>query len=236
MKYELVVLSKAPHAMPAHRRRFFSATLLHGCKDDASSTTEPELTLEEKLTAINTQTVALSRTFELQTDVQTDPILFAEWEELTLFIDKWTNGRDKYWLDQEMAAEGGYLADLCRKHVAGDSEFPADVRKSSPLPNLGTLPSRMLIWYAIEMGFLTEIYFEEGIELLTTAREAFPENPMIPMYLGEAVPWLMELVLRKTPRLGSLSTRTFRTVDEHHRLLGYRAAGNRWPVWRQLGR
>ena len=163
---------------------FFSATLLHGCKDDASSTTEPELTLEEKLTAIgnaSTDSLRYQGLLELQTDVQTDPILVAEWEELTLFIDKWTNGRDKYWQpgDQEMAAEGGYLADFFVENTwPGDSEFPADVRKSSPLyPIWALYRGRMLIWYAIEMGFLTEIYFEEGIELLTTARDAFPENP-----------------------------------------------------------
>ena len=179
---------------------FFASCHLSGCSDDAASDTVPELSLEEKITAIGnagTDKLRYEGLVELEPDVEQDPILFAEWEELTLFIDKWTNGRDKYWQpgDQEMAAEGGYLADFFVENAwPGDTEFPADVRKASPLYPLWCFyRGRMLIWYAVEMGFLTEVYFEEGVELLEKARVVFPDNPVLPMYLGELVEWTLAL-------------------------------------------
>ena len=179
---------------------FFASFHLFGCSDDTSSNSEPERTLEEKITAIGnagTDALRYQGLVQLQADVEQDPLLFAEWEELTLFIDKWTNGREKYWQpgDQEMAAEGGYLADFFVENTwPGDTEFPADVRKASPLYPLWCFyRGRMLIWYAVEMGFLTEVYFEEGVELLDKARVAFPDNPILPMYLGELVAWELPL-------------------------------------------
>ncbi|MBT6175668.1 MAG: hypothetical protein HOI23_00375 [Deltaproteobacteria bacterium] len=179
---------------------FFASCHLSGCSDDAASDTDPELSLEEKITAIGnagTDKLRYEGLVELEPDVEQDSLLFAEWEELTLFIDKWTNGRDKYWQpgDQEMAAEGGYLADFFVENAwPGDNEFPADVRKASPLYPLWCFyRGRMLIWYAVEMGFLTEVYFEEGVELLEKARVAFPDNPVLPMYLGELVDWALPL-------------------------------------------
>jgi len=165
-----------------------------GCAPDESDT--PALTLEEKIAlAGNAATDGLryEALMTLQPDVAADALLLAEWEELTAFIDRWTNGREKYWQpgDQEMAAEGGYLADFFVENTwPGDSKFPSTIRKASALYPIWCLyRGRMLIWYAIEMGFLTEVYFEEGVELLTKARTAFPENPVLPIYLGELVAW-----------------------------------------------
>ncbi len=190
------IFQKLSHGCLLYTGIFFAVTYLYGCNGDPSSSTETELTLEEKITNIGnaaTDSLRYQGLVAIESDVQSDPILFAEWEELTLFIDKWTNGREKYWQpgDQEMAAEGGYLADFFVENTwPGDSEFPADVRKASPLyPLWAFYRGRMLIWYAVEMGFLTEVYFEEGIELLTEAQTSFPNNPVIPMYLGELVPW-----------------------------------------------
>lgn len=175
---------------------FFLTSLSLSCSSDDSDPAPAALTLEEKIQAAgNAATDALryDALMALEQDISGDQVLLAEWDELTLFIDKWTHGREKYWQpgDQEMAAEGGYLADFFVENTwPGDSEFPADVRKASPLyPIWCFYRGRMLIWYAVEMGFLTEVYFEEGVELLEKARLAFPDNPLLPMYLGELVPW-----------------------------------------------
>jgi len=118
-----------------------------------------------------------------------------ELDTLLEVIDRWANGRDTYWEpgEQEMAGEGGYLAGYFVLRVApgeGPTVYPPPPRETSPLHPIWSLyRGRMLIWHAIENGFLTDAYYEEGRRRLQDAREAFPENRIIAAYLGEPIPW-----------------------------------------------
>ena len=130
---------------------------------------------------------------ELGPSLVDDPVLHQEWQDLLLFMDKWANGLDRYWEpgDQDMAAEGGYLAGFfVMSAVPGVTTTPSQIRPESPFYPLWCLyRGRMLIWYAIEMGFSEDAYYGEGRALLLTAREAFADNPVLPTYLDEPVPW-----------------------------------------------
>jgi len=133
---------------------------------------------------------------ELGPAITDDPVLYQEWADLLLFMDKWTNGLETYWEpgEQEMAGEGGYLADFfVTSSVPGVSTTPSQIRLDSPFYPLWALyRGRMLIWFAIEMGFSEDAYYGEGRELLQTAREAFADNPVLPTYLDEPVPWAFQ--------------------------------------------
>ncbi len=130
---------------------------------------------------------------ELGPSLADDPVLYQEWEDLLPFMDRWANGLETYWQpgDQEMAGEGGYLADFfVLRAVPGMTTVPSEIRPDSPFYPLWCLyRGRMLIWFAIEMGFSEDAYFDEGRALLTTARAAFAANPVLPTYLGDPVPW-----------------------------------------------
>ncbi len=108
-------------------------------------------------------------------------------------IDRWANGREKYWTpgDQEMSGEGGYLADYFVLQVwPGSESFPPPVSEGSALRPIWALyRGRMLIWSAIENGLLVDESFEEGRAALQEALVAFPENRVIGMYLDRPIPW-----------------------------------------------
>jgi len=130
---------------------------------------------------------------ELGPSIVDDPELHQEWEDLLPFMDKWANGLENYWQpgDQEMAGEGGYLADFfVTLAVPGMTTIPSEIRLDSPFYPLWCLyRGRMLIWFAIEMGFSEDAYYDEGRALLQIARDAFTDNPVLPTYLDDPVPW-----------------------------------------------
>ncbi|MBO84826.1 MAG: hypothetical protein CL927_05665 [Deltaproteobacteria bacterium] len=122
-----------------------------------------------------------------------DSVLYAEWADLLSFMDQWTHGLETYWQpgDQDTAGEGGYLAGFfVLSAVPGVTTTPSEIRSDSPFYPLWCLyRGRMLIWFAIEMGFSEDAYYGEGRDLLGTARATFTDNPVLPTYLDEPVPW-----------------------------------------------
>ena len=114
-------------------------------------------------------------------------------DQLLRAIDRWANGRERYWVpgDQDLAGEGGYLGGFFVLKVwPFDDGYPHPVSEDSPLyPIRALYRGRMLIWNALEMGVMQELCYEDGRALLSSAAEAFPNNPVIPMYLGEPVAW-----------------------------------------------
>ena len=108
-------------------------------------------------------------------------------------IDRYANGLSKYWEpgDQEMAGEDGYLGGFFVLDVWPiDDGYPHRVDEDSPLFALRSFyRARMLVWNAVEMGILQESCFEEAEGLFRVAAEAFPNNPVIPMYLGQETSW-----------------------------------------------
>ncbi len=105
-------------------------------------------------------------------------------------VRKWANGR-------ALLAHPGKKDDnayLCSWwDVAPDRDsFPPRVRLDSPMMPLRCLyRGRMLVWRVIEYGGLRrnpaerKKWYGEARALLKTAREAYPDNELLRMYLGE---------------------------------------------------
>ena len=102
--------------------------------------------------------------------------------------------------DGVRGAENGYLCffyPLIRKTKDTPADdYPPRIEQASPLYPLHCLyRGRMLIWYPIQRGSIAQNpvqrvpWFDEGRRLLRIARAAFPENPVIGMYLGTPIPW-----------------------------------------------
>ncbi|MEC7983853.1 MAG: hypothetical protein VX278_01735 [Myxococcota bacterium] len=119
-------------------------------------------------------------------------------EELIEFLsiyDQWAYGRERYWVpgDQDSAGEGGYLGGFFLMRVLPNQEensYPPMPEEDSLLyPLWADLRGRMLLWAAIENDFLTDQFFAEGRTRLAEAAETYPDNEILQMYLGEALPW-----------------------------------------------
>ncbi|MAA79078.1 MAG: hypothetical protein CL916_07430 [Deltaproteobacteria bacterium] len=124
-------------------------------------------------------------------------------EEVVDFLsiyEQWAYGRERYWApgDQDSAGEGGYLGGFFLMRVLpnqGENSYPPIPNEDSLLyPLWADIRGRMLIWSAIENNFLTEQFFEEGRARLLEAKEAYPNNKNLQMYLGEAIPWESEIL------------------------------------------
>ena len=136
-------------------------------------------------------------------------LLAEELASLLDTVDHWANGRDKFWQegdDSQLTGEdgesalylvvsgvrctSGYLAGwfVFRVVPAGlGPAWPPEPRPTSPLHPLWALyRGRMLIWSGLENGVLQADFYNEGAALLFEAAAAFPDNPVLPQYTGEA--------------------------------------------------
>ena len=172
------------------------SVIFSGCPQVTSTEIPAILTIEETIAAAGNSESERER-YELLLNLQQHPDLETdlsqELSDLLPYIDRWANGRNKYHVagDQELSGEGGYLGGFFVQDIwPGDFAFPSVIRGLSPLYPIWCLyRGRMLIWQAIEMGVLTEIYFSEGRDLLEEAATAFPDNRIITTYLGAKTPW-----------------------------------------------
>ncbi|MEE2786399.1 MAG: hypothetical protein VX589_03605 [Myxococcota bacterium] len=134
---------------------------------------------------------AILREAEVMIDAQSEQ--GATYRAMMDFLDRWTLGRANHWTpgDQEQSGEAGYLAGFFNGQVwPGQTDIPVNVSESSIFYPLWCFyRGRMLVWTAIQSGFLTDVYFEEARRLLGIAREAFPDNDVIRMYLDEPTEW-----------------------------------------------
>lgn len=102
-------------------------------------------------------------------------------------------------VDHSRAAENGYL---CRfftgrvRPIRDGPVHPPELSEGSPLrPIWCFYRGRMLIWQVIQSSPLLSVkerrenYYGEGQRLLQETRQAFPENRIVRMYLGEPIPW-----------------------------------------------
>jgi len=130
-----------------------------------------------------------------------DPLLRLDLARLLPAIDDWANGKTKPPLDQSgRAAENGYL---CYFIIYGNVQptgrglmYPPELSAGSPLyPIWAYYRARMLLWRVIQARPLRLVdenrtaYYGEAIRLLEETRQAFPENRIVRMYLGEPIPW-----------------------------------------------
>jgi len=111
-----------------------------------------------------------------------EPSLRKEAEGLARFTERWLEDpRLENWWDRAI-----------RKNF----EPPFVVAADSPLYPLAELyRGRMIVWAALEYGEvrndskLRRSYFDEARKAFTLAGQAFPQNRLCRMYLGEPVPW-----------------------------------------------
>jgi hypothetical protein len=128
------------------------------------------------------------------------PALRAELENLLPLAEEWADGKSRLATADQRAAENGYLCRFIqndvRPAVLGGPLRPAETAADSPLRSLWALyRGRLLIWQAIQSGPVRavaetrQLYYSEARELLQLSADAFPENRIIRMYLGQAIPW-----------------------------------------------
>jgi hypothetical protein len=124
-----------------------------------------------------------------------DPAIKKDLEELLPILDYWANKTYRPPEPRRRAAENGFLCGFFVGKVRPDRYYLPRIVETSPLyPIYCMYRGRILIHQVIQSGnlrhseALREAYCGEGRRLLRTAREAFPQNRMIRMYLDE--PWV----------------------------------------------
>ena len=167
-------------------------------------------------------------------------------QELLKIAGLWANGRENAHLyhPETGPGEDGYLCGFFfRKSNLKDYVVPK-VPENSPLYPLCCLyRGRMLIWSAIQNAKIRPGFQEEGIRLLKIAREAYPHNPVIGMYLNEPIPWSAAIDNdEKAPRWASLQRETLEKLTDlihwwiDHRQLPNGSYGGGWgddcEMWR----
>ncbi len=125
--------------------------------------------------------------------------LRADLAKLLPVVDDWANGKSRMVVDSSRAAENGYLCRFItsRTRPATDGPVhPPELSEGSPLrPIWCFYRGRMLIWQVIQSSPLLSVkerrekYYGEARRLLQETRQAFPENRVVRMYLGEPIPW-----------------------------------------------
>lgn len=130
---------------------------------------------------------------ELDAIVDQDHTLRPDLDLLLPVVDRWANAPD-FWEpgDQEMSGEGGYLAGDWALRVWPDGvgeAYPPELRRPELEPLWCMYRGRMLIWTTIENGLLQDQAYADGRSCLMESQEAFPDNPVIGMYLDEPLVW-----------------------------------------------
>ncbi len=101
------------------------------------------------------------------------------------FNEAWAKGSNREGLSTGQPAKDAYLQFFVSK--LWHRNLPQVASDSPVYPIWCMYRGRMLLWCMIGGGFPKE-YQREGVELLSIAREAYPDNRLVRMYLGEPVP------------------------------------------------
>jgi len=127
---------------------------------------------------------------DLRTELENDDPLAADLDALLPILDQWSNGLDHWVPGDQARGEDGYLGGFFVLAVWPEgmgTPYPPVVGEE--LEAIRALyRGRMLVWAAVENGLLTDVYFAEARALLTLAAEAYPDNRIPRMYLGEPIP------------------------------------------------
>jgi hypothetical protein len=126
-----------------------------------------------------------------------DPDLRDEFERLLPLINNWANGREMARdPDGDPNVKNGYLQHFISGKARKQPDYHISIRKDSPLyPIWCYYWARIQIWVPIEYGGIWNDleergrYFDEARELLKVAADAYPENRIIGMHLGNPIPW-----------------------------------------------
>jgi arylsulfatase A len=86
------------------------------------------------------------------------------------------------------------------REVRDTMDFDFGIRSGSPLYPIACIyRGRMLVWTTLELGNIISYperrrrFLSRAVEAFRIAQEAFPENRIVRMYLGEPVPWRKDL-------------------------------------------
>jgi hypothetical protein len=162
-------------------------------------------------------------------------------------IDAWANGRENFPRNESAPpSHDGYLSDFFEDNIRLDNDFPGHVPKDSPLyPIWCMYRGRFLVWITIESKDpkTMDQYYDEARKLLNVAHKAFPENPILRMYLGEPIPWTADFPPDpKAPRWANLQREGLEKLTDivhwwiDHRQLSDGQYGGGWgddvEMWR----
>jgi hypothetical protein len=139
---------------------------------------------------------------EVRTLVDLPPVLAADLETLLPIAGQYAAIEREPTVpgDGVRGAENGYLCffylPIRQTKDTPSADYPPRIDAGSPLYPIHCLyRGRMLIWYPIQRGSIAQDpgqrapWFEEGRRLLRVARTAYPDNPVIGMYLDAPIPW-----------------------------------------------
>lgn len=117
-------------------------------------------------------------------------------EKLLFVADRWVNGFEKYANPGIEGNEGsGFLCGFFSRFDIENSIFPEMSEKNRIFPLVAFYWSRILIALLIQNGHISLVpenkkkYLNESKRLLHIAKDNFPNNHMIKMYLGDFSPW-----------------------------------------------
>lgn len=118
---------------------------------------------------------------ELQQKAELDAALKADLEKLIPFVEKWVEGRQLSFFSRPVYKTQDYDFDITPESPVYPLTYlyrgRAVLAATMQSGNIWSYPDRRAEWYGIARGF-----FEK-------AHEAFPENRIARMYLGEPIPW-----------------------------------------------
>ena len=126
---------------------------------------------------------------ELSERADLDDQLRSDINTLLPAVDQWANERDHANSENRR---------IRRRFLTGyySKDYPPSISEDSPLyPIWAMYRGRMLIQLPIQNGNLQHDpvkraeYFDEGRRLLQIAKEAFPKNQLVRLYLDETFPW-----------------------------------------------
>jgi hypothetical protein len=125
--------------------------------------------------------VRLKLLMELQAMPGLDDTLRVEIDRVVVLIERWIGDPQLFqWFHRE---------------IRRTLDYDLGVRETSPLyPITCIYRGRMLVWTANEFGYILGYhderrrFLDRAVELFRIAAEAFPENRIVRMYLGEPIP------------------------------------------------
>ena len=138
-----------------------------------------------------------------------DPQLNSDLAKLLPAVDLWANERE-HWQHENRRVRRRFLSGYYSQN------YPPEIQKDSPLyPIWAMYRGRMKIQQPIQSGNLKSDpvkraeYYGEGRRLLRIAKQAFPENRLVRMYLDETFPWpVLNPVDRDAPEWANLQRET----------------------------
>ena len=174
---------------------FFAMLVLHASIVKGQERSLAELLREAGNAADETDRYRLLERVSSHPEV--DDKLRADLNVVLPFVDRWANGREKYWKPNlsQRSAENGYLCDFLVKFLQQDDVLDKISQDSQLYPLWCLYLGRAMIHVPIQVGTfardpaMRERLYGGGRKLLKVARSEFPENPIIGMYLDEPIPW-----------------------------------------------